>query len=284
MAALKYNVAESALALFVTLFINFSVIIVAAQTITDADFHDPTGARRQEIIDRPLQNAPYMLRDVLGSAAKSLFAAALLASGQSSTITGTYAGQFVMEGFLEIRINPVLRAFLTRSAAIVPSLLVTIIAGDEYAEYLIIISSVILFFQLPFALIPLVKFCGSPQIMGDMVINKHALRATHILTGLIVIANMILIVQSINESKMVDGSVGGVFLGVFIAIVSVVYCGSLIALAVRPVTQNLMPQVSKRLSPNQADGGAVVGGVEAETGDGGGGIQVEEQLEDQLSY
>ena len=175
-SAYKYNVAECALALLVTLVINFAVVIVAARSIRDADFHDPTGERRQGIIDRPLQNAPEMLKDVLGVAAKGMFAAALLASGQSSTITGTYAGQFVMEGFLELRIDPVLRAFLTRSAAIVPSLLVVLIAGDEYAEFLIVVSSVILFVQLPYALIPLVKFCGDPGIAGPLALDLKTAR------------------------------------------------------------------------------------------------------------
>ena len=277
--ALKYNVAESALALTICLFINFAIVIVAAQAIANANFIDPTGERKQDIVDRPLQNTPDMLRDVLGGAAKSLFAAALLASGQSSTITGTYAGQFVMEGFLEIRINPVLRAFLTRSAAMVPSLLVVIIAGDEYAEYLIILSSVILFFQLPFALIPLVKFCGSPQIMGAMVISKNTLRATYVLTGVIVLANMVLIVQMINDSGAVDGSAGGVILGLFVAIMSLAYCAAILALAMRPVTQNLIPQVSKRLRPEGT-------GVSRGGGAGGeGGIDgVDSLLEDELEY
>lgn len=267
-SALKYNVAESALALAVCLFINFAVVIVAAQTIRDADFVDPSGQRRRDIIDRPLQNAPEMLKDVLGTAAKGLFAAALLASGQSSTITGTYAGQFVMEGFLEIRINPVLRAFLTRSAAILPSLLVTIIAGDEYSEYLIVVSSVILFFQLPFALIPLVKFCGSERIVGTMALSQRALRLTHVLTFVIVAANVVLIIQMIASSGMVDGSVGGVFAGLFVAVAAVAYCASLAALARRPVSQNLTDRWSARLRPR--------GGTGEEAGD--------QELHDGLEY
>jgi NRAMP (natural resistance-associated macrophage protein)-like metal ion transporter len=188
-SAYKYNVAECALALLVTLVINFAVVIVAARSIRDVSFDDPTGTRKRAIVDRPLQNAPEMLKDVLGVAAKGMFAAALLASGQSSTITGTYAGQFVMEGFLEIRINPVLRAFLTRSAAIVPSLLVILVAGDEYAEFLIIVSSVILFVQLPFALIPLVKFCGDPAIVGKLVLGPKTLLTMRVLCGGVVFAN-----------------------------------------------------------------------------------------------
>ena len=213
-SALKYNVTESGLALAICLFINFSVVIVAAQTIREADFADDPG-RKQDIIDRPLQNAPEMLRDVLGDAAKGLFAAALLASGQSSTITGTYAGQFVMEGFLEIKINPVLRAFLTRSAAIIPSLLVTVIAGDEYAEYLIVISSVVLTFQLPFALIPLVKFCGSERIVGSMMLPRKWLAVTQALTFAIIFANVVLIIQLVAQSGTVNATGGGSSRGSF---------------------------------------------------------------------
>ena len=252
--ALKYNVAESALALAVTLVINFAVTIVAAQSIKDADFDDPTGEKRRGIIDRPLQNAPDMLKDVLGKSAKGLFAAALLASGQSSTITGTYAGQFVMEGFLEIKINPVLRAFLTRMCAILPSLLVTIIAGDEYAEFLIVISSVFLSFQLPFALIPLVKFCGSEKIVGAMAIDPRALQRTWVIVSAIVFANIVLLCVWVHESGAVNGSPGGVFLGLFVALFMLLYCASLSALALRPVTQNLTMQVRDRLESKDFDG------------------------------
>ena len=251
--ALKYNVAESALALAVTLVINFAVTIVAAQSIRDADFDDPTGEKRQGIIDRPLQNAPDMLKDVLGKSAKGLFAAALLASGQSSTITGTYAGQFVMEGFLQIKINPVLRAFLTRTCAILPSLLVTIIAGDEYAEFLIVISSVFLSFQLPFALIPLVKFCGSEKIVGAMAIDPRALQRTWVIVSAIVFANIVLLCVWVHESGAVNGSPGGVFLGLFVALFMILYCASLSALALRPVTQNLTMQVRDRLESKDFD-------------------------------
>ena len=257
--ALKYNVAESALALAVTLVINFAVTIVAAQSIRAAEFDDPTGEKRQSIIDRPLQNAPDMLKDVLGKSAKGLFAAALLASGQSSTITGTYAGQFVMEGFLEIKISPVLRAFLTRTCAILPSLLVTIIAGDEYAEFLIVISSVFLSFQLPYALIPLVKFCGCEKIVGAMSIDPKELQRTWVMVSGIIFANIVLLCVWVHESGAVNGSPGGVFLGLFVAVFMVVYCVSLLALALRPVTQNLTMQVRDRLEGkdfNQLNAGA----------------------------
>jgi manganese transport protein len=227
------------------------VIIVAARSIRDADFHDPTGEKRLSIIDRPLQNAPEMLKDVLGTAAKGMFAAALLASGQSSTITGTYAGQFVMEGFLELRINPVLRAFLTRSAAIVPSLLVILIAGDEYAEFLIILSSVVLFVQLPFALIPLVKFCGDEGIVGALVLDAKTKNVMRVLCGFVVSANVVLLINSIYESGAVNATAGGVLAGLSVAALAVCYVGSILWLAFRPVSQNFTTRVERRMRGSQ---------------------------------
>ena len=266
-SAYKYNVAECALALLVTLVINFAVVIVAARSIRDADFHDPTGERRQGIIDRPLQNAPEMLKDVLGVAAKGMFAAALLASGQSSTITGTYAGQFVMEGFLELRIDPVLRAFLTRSAAIVPSLLVILIAGDEYAEFLIVVSSVILFVQLPYALIPLVKFCGDPGIVGPLALDLKTARATRVLCFAVVLANVVLLIQMIHESRAVNGTAGGVFVGFLVAFAAVAYVGSIAWLAARPVSQNLATRVERRMRGERGE--RLAGADDGRIDDGG---------------
>jgi manganese transport protein len=164
-----------------------------------------------------------------------------------------------MEGFLEIKISPVLRAFLTRTCAILPSLLVTIIAGDEYAEFLIVISSVFLSFQLPYALIPLVKFCGCEKIVGAMAIDPKALQRTWVMVSGIIFANIVLLCVWVHESGAVNGSPGGVFLGLFVAVFMVVYCVSLLALALRPVTQNLTMQVRDRLEGkdfNQLNAGA----------------------------
>ena len=275
-SAYKYNVAESGLALLVTMIINFAVVIVAARSIRDVDFHDPTGERRQGIIDRPLQNAPEMLKDVLGVAAKGMFGAALLASGQSSTITGTYAGQFVMEGFLELRIDPVLRAFLTRSAAIVPSLLVILIAGDEYAEFLIVVSSVILFVALPYSLIPLVKFCGDPAIVGALVLDRRTSLAMRALCAVVVLANVILLGQMLHDSRAVNGTAGGAFLGIFVAFLALAYVGSIAWLASRPVSQNLATRVERRMRGERSERLAGVdgedgGGLDDEGLGGGGG-------------
>ena len=111
-----------------------------------------------------------------------------------------------------------------------PSLLVTIMAGDEYAEFLIVISSVFLSFQLPFALIPLVKFCGSEKIVGAMAIDPRALQRTWVIVSAIVFANIVLLCVWVHESGAVNGSPGGVFLGLFVALFMILYCAFLLLL------------------------------------------------------
>ena len=121
-----------------------------------------------EPIEPGLNNASLLLENLLHSKyANFFFALALLASGQSSTITGTYAGQFVMEGFLEWKVAAWKRNLITRSVAIVPSLLVALLAGDSGSDTMIILSQVLLSIQLPFALIPLVKLTNSSRTMGE---------------------------------------------------------------------------------------------------------------------
>ena len=247
--AYKYNIVESGLALAVSLFINFAVIIVGAANY--AQLTDPVQMR--EVRERPLQYAPEMLKQVLGSSAKGFFAAALLASGQSSTITGTYAGQFVMDGFLELRVNPVLRAAVTRMCAILPSLAVVLIAGDSYSESLIVISSTVLAIQLPYALIPLIKFTASPNMMGPMAVPTTQLKFTQCLAGSVIVANVVLIIIIVAESGLVTATFGGVFLALVITAMLAAYVVSLLYLARRPVHQNLTNRWSRRMKLDTAD-------------------------------
>ena len=247
--AYKYNIVESGLALAVSLFINFAVIIVGAANY--AQLTDPV--QMQEVRERPLQYAPEMLKQVLGSSAKGFFAAALLASGQSSTITGTYAGQFVMDGFLELRVNPVLRAAVTRMCAILPSLAVVLIAGDSYSESLIVISSTVLAIQLPYALIPLIKFTASPNMMGPMAVPTTQLKFTQCLAGSVIVANVVLIIVIVAESGLVTATFGGVFLALVITATLAAYVVSLLYLARRPVHQNLTNRWSRRMKLDTAD-------------------------------
>jgi manganese transport protein len=141
------------------LFINAAILIVSAAT-----FHG-TAHKVAEI-----QDAHQLLSPVLGvTIASTLFAVALLASGQNSTLTGTLAGQIVMEGFLNIRLRPWLRRLITRLIAIVPAVIVTAAYGESGTARLLVLSQVILSLQLSFAVIPLVLFTSDRRKMGEFV-------------------------------------------------------------------------------------------------------------------
>jgi manganese transport protein len=151
---------DSALALTVALFVNAAILIVAA-AVFNRSGHFEVAA---------IQDAYKLLSPLVGAAgASTLFAIALLASGQNSSITGTLAGQIVMEGFIHIKLAPWLRRLITRSLAIIPTIIVVAITGEQGTEKLLLFSQVILSLQLSFAVIPLVLFTGSRKIMGEFV-------------------------------------------------------------------------------------------------------------------
>jgi manganese transport protein len=157
--AVRYAIFDSTLALGFALFINAAILVLAAAAFHTRGLHDVA-----EIAD-----AYKLLSPVLGaSLASTIFACALLASGQNSTLTGTLAGQIVMEGFLDLRLKPWLRRLITRAIAIIPAALVIGIAGENKVTSLLILSQVILSFQLPFAVIPLIRFTGDRSKMGEL--------------------------------------------------------------------------------------------------------------------
>jgi manganese transport protein len=158
--AITFGTIDSTIALFLALFINSAILIVAA-----AVFHVNGNTDVAEI-----QDAYQLLSPSLGvGVASTLFACALLASGQSSTLTATIAGQVVMEGFLDLKIAPWLRRILTRLLAVVPALLAIVIYGEQSTGNLLIFSQVVLSLQLPFAVIPLVMFTSDRSLMGEFV-------------------------------------------------------------------------------------------------------------------
>ncbi|XAR55553.1 hypothetical protein NMG60_11035655 [Bertholletia excelsa] len=161
--ACRFFLIESGMALFVAFLINVSIISVSG-TICSADNLPEENADRCS--DLTLDSASFLLKNVLGKSSSTIYAIALLASGQSSAITGTYAGQFIMQGFLELKMKKWVRNLMTRTIAITPSLIISIIGGSSGAGRLIIIASMILSFELPFALIPLLKFSSSSTKMG----------------------------------------------------------------------------------------------------------------------
>jgi manganese transport protein len=158
--AVRFAFLDSTIALTLALFINAAILIVAAAT-----FHVSGHTEVAEI-----QQAYRLLTPLLGVAgASAVFALALLASGQNSTLTGTLAGQIVMEGFLNIRIRPWLRRLITRGVAIVPAAITAIFFGESGTAKLLILSQVILSVQLSFAVFPLVRFTSERAKMGSFV-------------------------------------------------------------------------------------------------------------------
>ncbi|AKF94909.1 manganese transporter [Brevibacillus laterosporus] len=188
--AIKYARLDSTIALFFALFINASILILSASTFHQAGMTDIA-----EIGD-----AYYLLTPVLGTTAASiLFGVALLASGQNSTLTGTLAGQIVMEGFINFRITPWLRRLITRLIAIVPTVIVTALYGEKGTTELLILSQVILSIQLPFAIVPLVQFTSSKAKMGEFVNKKWVTAIAWLISGVIIALNIFLIYQTVMQ-------------------------------------------------------------------------------------
>jgi manganese transport protein len=161
--AIKWNAWDSGIALNLAFLVNTAILVLAAAAFFS------TG--RRDVGD--IQQAYTLLAPLLGNKfAPLLFAIALIAAGQSSTVTGTLAGQIVMEGYLRLRINPWLRRLITRLLAIIPALIVLWIYGDKEINGLIILSQVILSLQLGFAVIPLIHFASDKARMGDFAIRR----------------------------------------------------------------------------------------------------------------
>jgi manganese transport protein len=174
--AVRFAFVDSTIALSFALFINAAILIVAAAT-----FHRSGNTQVAEI-----QDAYQLLSPLLGvGAASAVFALALLASGQNSTLTGTLAGQIVMEGFLNIRIRPWLRRLITRAIAIVPAAIVAILYGESGTAKLLVLSQVILSLQLSFAVFPLVMFTSDRVKMGEFV-NPAWLKVLAYLVALVI--------------------------------------------------------------------------------------------------
>jgi manganese transport protein len=189
--ALRYATFDSTLALGLALFINAAILILGA-----AAFHTRGMNDVAEIAD-----AYKLLTPVLGASfASTLFACALLASGQNSTLTGTLAGQIVMEGFLNLRLKPWLRRLITRGLAIVPAVFVIGIYGEGKVTSLLILSQVVLSFQLPFAVIPLVQFTSDRRRMGSFVNSRFTSILAWTIAATILVFNAELLYLTLRPS------------------------------------------------------------------------------------
>jgi manganese transport protein len=187
--AIRYNFVDSFIALNLAFFVNAAILILAAATFFDNGLH--------EIAD--IQDAHKMLEPLLGTSwASVLFALALIAAGQSSTITGTLAGQIVMEGYLNLRIQPWVRRIVTRLIAILPAFLTILYFGEESTGKLLLFSQVVLSLQLGFAIVPLIHFVSDKRKMGEFAIGKFTKTASWVIALVIVSLNAKLVYDEIS--------------------------------------------------------------------------------------
>ncbi len=187
--ALKYNLIDSTIALNLAFFVNAAILILAAATFYKHGMHEVA----------EIQDAHQFLQPLLGTKwAPILFAVALIAAGQSSTITGTLAGQIVMEGYLNLRIQPWVRRILTRLIAIVPAVIVILIYGESVTGKLLILSQVILSLQLGFAIIPLIHFVSDKSKMKGFHVGKLTQVVAWIIASIIVSLNAKLVFNEIS--------------------------------------------------------------------------------------
>jgi manganese transport protein len=185
--AIRFATFDSTTALLFAFFINAAILVISA-----AAFH---GSGNQDVAD--INDAYHLLGPVLGvPLASTLFALSLLASGQNATLTGTLAGQIVMEGFLNIRLRPWMRRLITRSIAIIPAMVVAILFGHKGMGNLLILSQVILSLQLSFAVVPLVVFTSDKLKMGTFVNSVGVKITAWIVTAVIVVLNLYLLIQT----------------------------------------------------------------------------------------
>ncbi|KAK7410615.1 hypothetical protein VNO78_01550 [Psophocarpus tetragonolobus] len=233
--ACRYFLIESGFALFVAFLINVAMVSVSG-TVCSADNISAENADRCSNLT--LNSASFLLKNVLGRLSSTVYAIALLASGQSSAITGTYAGQYIMQGFLDMRMKNWIRNFLTRCIAITPSLIVSIIGGSAGAGRLIIIASMILSFELPFALIPLLKFSSSSTKMGPHK-NSMIIIVISWILGLGIIGINVYYLSTAFVGWLIHSSlpkVANVFIGIIVFPLMALYVAAVIYLTFRKDT------------------------------------------------
>jgi manganese transport protein len=183
--AIKFATLDSSIALTLAFFVNASILILASATFFS------TGHTEVAEIDQAYQ----LLAPLLGvGLASTLFAVALLASGQNSTVTATLAGQVILEGFMNIKMKPWVRRLVTRSMAIIPAVVVALLFGGSGLSHLLIVSQVVLSLQLPFAILPLVYFTSSKKHMGIHVNRPWLKGVVYSIAGVITALNGWLII------------------------------------------------------------------------------------------
>ncbi len=221
--AMKFNLIDSVVALNVAFLVNAAILVVAA-----AVFYETGNYGVGDIL-----TAHRMLEPILGSKlAPILFGIALIAAGQSSTITGTYAGQVVMEGYIHLRLQPWVRRIITRLLAIIPALFVIIIYGESASASLLILSQVILSLQLSFAVVPLIHFVSSKRFMKDFVISIKMRVVSWFLAGIIMVLNIVLVADTLKEWFKSDSSI---IIYTLVTVIILLLIGLLVYIIIEPL-------------------------------------------------
>jgi manganese transport protein len=227
LSGIRFNVIDSFVALNGAFFVNAALLVVAAAAFYRSGHHDVT----------EIQDAYRLLEPILGAhIAPVAFAVALIASGQSSTITGTLAGQIVMEGFVNIRMQPIARRLLTRALALGPAVVTILALGEGSTGNLLVLSQVVLSLQLSFAVIPLVHVVSDRRWMGQYVIRRRTHIAAWLVAGTIVVLNIKLAADEIVGWLHAAGSWSWV-LWVTVVPVAAGLTGLLIYVTVAPAVQ-----------------------------------------------
>jgi manganese transport protein len=235
--ALKWNFIDSTIALNLAFLVNAAILILAAKLFFEK------GLQVAEI-----KEAHRLLPSFLGTRITSiLFAVALIAAGQSSTVTGTLAGQIVMEGYLSLRINPWMRRLLTRLLAIVPAILVIAISGEQEVDSLLVLSQVILSMQLGFAIIPLIHFVSDKKTMGEFAIRPHVQTLAWLIAAILVYLNIRMVV---TEAGAYFASSGNLFWKSVILLSGIAFIGLLLYIVLYPFIRRPRP-ASIQMHPHQ---------------------------------
>lgn len=233
--ALKFNRIDTTIALNLAFLVNAAILVLAATV-----FFKTGNSHVAEI-----KEAHRLLPGFLGDLAPKLFAIALIAAGQSSTITGTLAGQIIMEGYLSLRINPWVRRLVTRLLAIIPALIVILIYGEEKVDALLVLSQVVLSLQLGFAIIPLIHFVSDKKTMGKFAISPFTKIAAWVIASILVFLNL----------KMLANEASGVFIAdaifpkIVLIILGLLFLALLIYIIVFPIFNLMKESASIKMHP-----------------------------------
>ena len=233
--ALKFNRIDTTIALNIAFLVNAAILILAATVFFKTGNSDVA----------EIKEAHKLLPGFLGNAAPILFAVALIAAGQSSTVTGTLAGQIIMEGYLSLRINPMLRRLITRMLAIIPALIVIAIYGENNVDALLVFSQVILSLQLGFAIIPLIHFTSDKKAMGSFAIKPIVQIAAWAIAAVLIFLNL----------KMLVNEASGVFAGdnttakIILVLLGIFFIGLLLYITLHPLLAKNKKPVSIQMHP-----------------------------------